>query len=101
VDPFTNEELELVDGYLVSKTGKYFVRDNIPNFVNSIEDKGQEQVQESFGEKWTKSDLGQSDKNYNVKVKQIALDVMGITEDDLSIFEGKTVLEVGCGSGGT
>ena len=54
IDPFTNEELELVDGYLVSKTGKYFVQDNIPNFVNSIENEKQKQVKESFGEKMDK-----------------------------------------------
>ena len=101
VDPITNEDLVEKEGYLVSSSSRYLLQDNIPNFVNSIENEGQEQVKQSFGEKWTKSNLGQTDENYNVKVKQIALDVMGITEEDLSIFEGKTVLEVGCGSGGT
>jgi arsenite methyltransferase len=101
VDPFTNKPLKEENNYLVGENSKYPLINQIPNFAESVTNKEQKQVQESFGEKWTKSDIAQSDESYEIKMKQIALDVMGITEEDLKIFENKTVLEVGCGSGGT
>ena len=102
VDPFTNEVLREDNQYLVSKNSRYLIKNGIPNFAESVSDNEQKQVQESFGEKWTKSDVAQSDENYELKMwKQTALDVMGITESDLQIFENKKVLDVGCGSGST
>ena len=56
VDPITNEFLETKNHFLVSKSSSYSILDGIPNFVNTVNDKMQKQVQESFGEKWTQND---------------------------------------------
>lgn len=99
VDPFTNESLVRKDGYLESTTSKYQIIDEIPNFIPHVNDPIQEQVQKSFGDKWTKSDFGQDDNFFDSKIKYLYLEMMGLTEKDLSLFKNKTVLDVGIGSG--
>jgi len=99
VDPITNEPLIYEDNYLVSSTSKYEIRDGIPNFINKINDAVQEQVQKSFGDKWTKSDFGQNEKEFEEKIKKVFLEFMGLNEKDLSMFENKIILDVGIGSG--
>lgn len=99
VDPITNEILDL-DGYhLISKHSSYVISDGIPNFVYTVNDQTQKQVQESFGEKWTQSDFGQDDIEFEKKIKPIYLEMMGLEESTLDIFNNKTILEVGIGSG--
>ena len=99
VDPITNEFLETKNHFLVSKSSSYSILDGIPNFVNTVNDKMQKQVQESFGEKWTQNDFGQDDTEFEEKIKPIYLEMMGLEESDLDIFNNKTILEVGIGSG--
>lgn len=98
-DPFTQEPLIEQGNFLISKSSKYPVIDGIPNFVNNVKNQEQEQVQKSFGDKWTKSDFGQNDTEFNEKIKNLYLEMMGLSEDDLLIFMNKTVLDVGIGSG--
>ena len=99
VDPITNEFLETKNHFLVSKSSSYSSLDGIPNFVNTVNDKMQKQVQESFGEKWTQNDFGQDDTEFEEKIKPIYLEMMGLEESDLDIFNNKIILEVGIGSG--
>ena len=99
VDPITNEFLETKNHFLVSKSSSYSILDGIPNFVNTVNDKMQKQVQESFGEKWTQNDFGQDDTEFEEKIKPIYLEMMGLEESDLDIFNNKIILEVGIGSG--
>lgn len=98
VDPFTNEPLSEENGFLFSSTGKYELHDGIPNFVTKLKDPLQEQVQLSFGNKWTKSDFGQDDQDFP-KIKNAMLQMMGLNENDLTIFHDKIVLDAGIGSG--
>ena len=99
VDPVTNQILKLDGNTLVSNTSKYSIFEGIPNFVNSVDDIIQKQVQDSFGEKWTTSNFGQDDEEFEQKIKPFFLEMMGLKENDLNIFNNKTVLEVGIGSG--
>lgn len=99
VDPITNDSLTLIDNTLVSKTSSYSILYGIPNFVDNVNDLTQKQVQESFGEKWTQSNFGQNDNDFEEKIKPIYLEMMGLKENDLEMFRDKTVLEVGIGSG--
>ncbi len=99
VDPHTNEILVLNNSKLISKSSAYYIYDGIPNFVNTVNDLVQKQVQESFGEKWTQSDFGQDDIEFEEKIKPIYLEMMGLEETNLDIFNDKTILEVGIGSG--
>ena len=92
VDPITNEFLETKNHFLVSKSSSYSILDGIPNFVNTVNDKMQKQVQESFGEKWTQNDFGQDDTEFEEKIKPIYLEMMGLEESDLDIFNNKTIL---------
>jgi arsenite methyltransferase len=98
VDPYTNEPLVEENGFLISATGKYPLYDGIPNFVRKLDNPLQEQVQQSFGNKWTKSDFGQDDHDFE-KIKNPMLQMMGLNESDLSIFQNKIVLDTGIGSG--
>lgn len=98
VDPYTNEPLIEENGFLISTTGKYPLYDGIPNFVRKLDNPLQEQVQQSFGNKWTKSDFGQDDHDFK-KIKNLMLQMMGLNESDLSIFQNKIVLDTGIGSG--
>lgn len=99
VDPITQEPLVEKDHYLMSTTSKYQIIDGIPNFVPHIDNPKQEQVQKSFGDKWTKSDFGQDETFFNQKIRGVYLEMMGLTENDLSLFENKVILDVGIGSG--
>jgi len=99
VDPITHESLEVDNDILISKSSSYSILDGIPNFVDSVKDQIQKQVQNSFGEKWTQSDFGHDEKEFEEKIKPIYLEMMGLTENDLKIFKNKLVLEVGIGSG--
>ena len=98
VDPFTNEPLLEENGFLISPTGKYILHDGIPNFVTKLDNPLQEQVQISFGDKWTKSEFGQDDSDFP-KIKDVMLEMMNLNESDLSIFQDKIVLDAGIGSG--
>jgi len=99
VDPISNELLKQKNDLLISTNSKYVMRDGIPNFVNEVDNIEQKQVQDSFGEKWTKSDFGHNQKEFEDKIKPIYLEMMGLAEDDLDIFKNKIILEVGIGSG--
>jgi hypothetical protein len=48
VDPITGKELHIDENSLCSSNTKYEIKDGIPNFIPKIDDKGQEQVQDSF-----------------------------------------------------
>ncbi|KFM18797.1 Phthiotriol-phenolphthiotriol dimycocerosates methyltransferase 1 protein [Marine Group I thaumarchaeote SCGC AAA799-P11] len=91
--------LNLKNSVISSKTSSYSVIDGIPNFVETIDDTTQKQVQHSFGEKWIQSDFGQDDLEFEEKIKPIYLEMMGLDESNLDIFKNKTILEVGIGSG--
>ena len=99
VDPITNEVLNLDGHNLISKHSSYSILSGIPNFVDNVNDLVQKQVQESFGEKWTQSDFGQDDNEFDEKIKPTYLEMMGLNENDLNIFNNKIILEVGIGSG--
>ena len=100
VDPITNQSLVINHDSLSSNSSSYPILNGIPNFVDDdVSDQTQKQVQESFGEKWTKSDFGQNDEEFEEKIKPIYLEMMGLAETDLNIFKEKTILEVGIGSG--
>lgn len=99
VDPFTNEVLHTENNFLISSSSKYPIIDGIPNFISEIVDVQQNQVKESFGQKWTSSNFGQSDKEFHKKIKPVFLEMMGLQENALSIFNDKIILELGIGSG--
>lgn len=77
VDPITHEFLDMNDNVLISKSCSYSIFDSIPNFVDNVNDQIQKQVQESFGEKWTQSDFGQDDAEFEEKIKPIYLEMIG------------------------
>lgn len=99
VDPQTGKQLTKKGNFLVSKDNKFRIYDGIPNFVDKIHNKKQNQVSKSFGYKWTNSSFGQNDKEFETKLKGPILGFMGILEKDLSFVKNKTVLDVGVGSG--
>ena len=98
VDPNTNERLIEENNFLVSNSSKYSITDGIPNFVGSLEF-DEDQVSTAFGKKWSRSDFGQDDEEFESKLKKIMLDFMALTEEDLLIFKDKIVLDAGIGSG--
>ena len=99
VDPITNDPLKFHGDIISSSSSSYTVLNGIPNFVNNLDDQTQKQVQESFGEKWTQTNFGSNDIEFEKKIKPIYLEMMGLKESTLDIFNNKTVLEVGIGSG--
>jgi len=99
VDPYSKNTLKLKNNFLISKNSKYTINNDIPNFVNVIKNIKQKQVQKSFEEKWTKTDFAYSDKEFENHIKPIYLEMMGLSEKDLKIFNKKLVLEIGIGSG--
>lgn len=101
VDPQTGNSLIEKNNFLVSKDNKFKITNGIPNFVESIQNKKQNQVSKSFGYKWTNSSFGQNDKEFETKLKGPILGFMGISEKDLSFLKNKTVLDIGVGSGST
>lgn len=98
-DPITHEPLIVDNALISSKSSSYSIIDGIPNFIENISDEIQKQVQESFGEKWTKTTFANNDSEFEKNLKPIYLEMMGLKETDLDIFNNKTILEVGIGSG--
>ena len=101
VDPHTGTSLNKKENFLISKKNKFQIHNGIPNFVDNIKNKKQQQVSKSFGFKWTNSSFGQDDKEFETKLKGPILGFMGISEKDLSFLKNKTILDVGVGSGST
>jgi len=99
VDPFTSEPLKKEGSYLSNSSSKYKLTDGIPSFVHSISDLDQNQVKTTFSYKWTRSDFGQKNEEFNAKIRDVYLDMLGLDEKDLSLFFDKVVLDVGVGSG--
>ena len=99
VDPITQELFVVNDKLISSKSSSYPIVNGIPNFAENISDEIQKQVQESFGEKWTKTTFANDDEKFENLIKPIYLEMMGLQENDLDIFNDKTILEVGIGSG--
>jgi SAM-dependent methyltransferase len=101
VDPTTGKSLIKKGRYLISGKHKYQIYNGIPNFIKIIDNQKQNQVSKSFGFKWTKTNFGQSDEEFETKLKKRILCFMGISENDLSFFKNKIVLDVGVGSDST
>ena len=99
VDPYTNETLEENDTDLISKNSKYPIIDGIPKFVQSNSKDDQYKIQKCFSYQWTKSDFGQPEKFSDDAIRQDVLETMDLTEEDLTLFNDKLVLDVGVGSG--
>ena len=99
VDPFTNETLTEDNDILKSSKNIYKIINGIPIFLEKSLDEVQEQVRDSFGYKWTRSNFGQDDKIYEEKLKKYVYEFTGLEEKDLSIFDDKIILDVGVGSG--
>jgi arsenite methyltransferase len=99
VDPYTNEPLEEKNGFVVSKSSKYIITNGIPNFVNKVTNEEQNQVKEAFGFKWNTTDYGQNNEEFENKIKPLTMEFMGLDETDLAMFQNKTILDVGVGSG--
>ncbi len=101
IDPVTGGRLTLDGGgdHLAGGSSRYPVRDGIPNFVGELADPDQTQVKKTFGYKWNRTDFGQDDKSFKDCIRPVCLDMLGIKESDLEIFDGKIVLDVGVGSG--
>jgi len=99
VDPDTNEQLNEQNGYLTSKNGKYEIKNDIPNFVTNLNNNDQKQVKDGFSFKWDKASQVSEDSFYKENLKEIYLEMMGLSGEDLSIFDNKIILDVGVGSG--
>jgi len=99
VDPITHKSLKISDDSIISESSYYSIQNGIPNFIENMNDQTQKQVQESFGKKWTQSDFGQDDEEFEEKIKPIYLEMMGLEDTNLDIFKEKIILEVGIGSG--
>ena len=99
VDPFTNEPLEETDTHLIHKNSKYPIIDGIPKFVQSESNDDQYKIQKCISYQWTKSDFGQPEKFSDEAIKQDIIETMDLTEEDLTLFNDKLVLDVGVGSG--
>ena len=99
VDPFTNEPLEDIGTHLVHNDSKYPIIDGIPKFVQSDSNEEQYKIQKCFSYQWTESDFGQPEKFSDDAIRQDVLETMDLTEEDLTLFNDKLVLDVGVGSG--
>ncbi|MEX0656984.1 MAG: class I SAM-dependent methyltransferase [Nitrosopumilaceae archaeon] len=99
VDPFSGEELIQENNQLIGKSSKYIIKNGIPNFVIKLKDPHQIQVKQTFGYKWNRTDFGQNKEFFDKNIKSVYLDMLGLSESDLSIFDNKIVLDVGVGSG--
>jgi ubiquinone/menaquinone biosynthesis C-methylase UbiE len=99
VDPITNEPLIEQNGFFISKTGKYEIKNDIPNFVTNLNNEGQKQVKDGFSYKWEKALPVIEDSFYNENLKDIYSEMMGLSDVDLSIFKNKIILDIGVGSG--
>ena len=99
VDPFTNKPLEDIGTHLVHNDSKYPIIDGIPKFVQSDSNEEQYKIQKCFSYQWTESDFGQPEKFSDDAIRQDVLETMDLTEEDLTLFNDKLVLDVGVGSG--
>ena len=99
VDPFTNEPLEETDTHLIHKNSKYPIIDGIPKFVKENPSEPQYDIEKCFSYQWTKSEFGQPEKFSSNDIKNDVIETMDLTDEDLSLFENKIVLDVGVGSG--
>ena len=95
VDPFTNQPLEEKEEKLVSKDSEYSIIDGIPKFVKENSDDPQYDIEKCFSYQWTESDFGQPDKFSDDDIKKDVIETMDLTDDDLSLFDHKIVLDVG------
>ena len=98
VDPQTKKPLLKKGNYLVSENNKFKIYDGILNLSIAYITKKQNQVSKSFGYKWTNSNFGQNDREFETKLKDPILGFMGILEKDLSFLKNKTILDIGVGS---
>ena len=99
VDPLTNEPLTESENFLLSKNSKYEIIDGIPKFVKINSTDPQYNIEKCFSYQWTKSDFGQPEKFSDDAIRQDVLETMDLTEEDLTLFNDKLVLDVGVGSG--
>ena len=99
VDPFTNESLEETDTYLIHNDTKYPIINGVPKFVKENSDDPQYDIEKCFSYQWTESNFGQPDKFSDDDIKKDVIETMDLTDDDLSLFNDKIVLDVGVGSG--
>ena len=99
VDPLTNEPLTESENFLLSKNSKYEIIDGIPKFVKINSSDPQYNIEKCFSYQWTKSDFGQPEKFSDDAIRQDVLETMDLTEEDLTLFNDKLVLDVGVGSG--
>ncbi len=90
--PNTKELLSIKGGFLVSRQGiKYPIINNIPRFVHK------NNYAKSFGLQWNKFRKAQLDSYTNTTLSTDRL--KRICGGDLTVFNNKSVLEVGCGAG--
>ncbi len=101
IDPKTKKKLVKKGNFLISEKNKFQVNNGIPNFIDTVKNKNQKQVSKSFSYKWTNSDFGQDDREFETKLKGPILEFMGITEKDLFFLKNKIILDIGVGSGST
>ena len=99
IDPLSKKKLKLEKNLLYTQNSKYLVTNDIPNFVTNLINKKQKQVQKSFEEKWTKTTFAQDDDLFQKHIKPIYLQMMGLKQKDLKLFNDQLVLELGIGSG--
>ena len=99
VDPYTNESLEETDTYLTHNDTKYPIINGVPKFVKENSDDPQYDIEKCFSYQWTESNFGQPDKFSDDDIKKDVIETMDLTDDDLSLFNDKIVLDVGVGSG--
>jgi ubiquinone/menaquinone biosynthesis C-methylase UbiE len=99
-DPDSGEILIEKNNTLVGANSVFQMTDGIPNFVAKVlDDDKQEQVKVAFGYKWTRTNFGQDDRDFDRNIKNKVYEFMGLDESDLSMFDGKVILDVGVGSG--
>jgi len=99
VDPYTNEALEQTEKKLFNKNSEYPIIDGIPKFVKENTNEPQYDIEKCFSYQWTKSEFGQPEKFSDDDIKNDVIETMDLTDEDLSLFENKIVLDVGVGSG--
>ena len=99
VDPITNDPLEETETHLINNDRKYPIINGIPKFVQENSDEPQYDIEKCFSYQWTESDFGQPDKFSDDDIKKDVIETMDLTDDDLSLFNDKIVLDVGVGSG--
>jgi SAM-dependent methyltransferase len=108
VDPITKENLEveaaiekngkIIEGFLISKTNKYPIVRGIPRFAGYKDDSN---YTKSFGYQWNKwSQIQFDSKNVGKPYENFSLDMLDrIAGTKDSDFNGKTIVDIGCGPG--